>query len=305
MKVLLIWLVTFCSASCLAHTGNTVQVFRVSNNHLYSVPMIYHSLIRYYIDPDIMNVTFRFRGRTYPVNTQPYIEEAMRQWSQATAGLQFPLFFTSAATPEQANLRISAISREQDVPSWVPQAADGYSIARDEFNSFAQLNLIVPRISGSLEDSMEMIDSVDDLDTLIRVWFRHFFLHEMGHVLGIDHPDNDRVEDVQHQHLPNVYLQVRLNRGAEAGYASPHIMSQNLAEYIGDRSDQLDNHPINEHHVVLSEVEIAAFRYAMTALEGACLPSRSAHLRHGGDGSVRCSLATPHLSAAVSSLLLN
>ncbi|RUL78203.1 hypothetical protein [Dyella choica] len=305
----LVWLfLIFHCMPCMAHTGNTVQIFRMSNNQFYSVPLMYHSLVQYYIDPNATNVTFEFRGHTYTVDTRRYMEGAMNQWMNATVGLDFPLNFSPVTTVTQANLVISAIFNEQDVPGWVPPNADGYAFPRDANHPFARVALIANRIPQSLEDCMDV--SEYSVDALIRIWFRNFFIHEVGHTLGFDHPGHEGAGETQHGILPNVYFQVHLDHAAD--YEIPHIMTRSITEYITDREDELGR-PVTEADVVISPVEVAAFRYAMTALAGVCEPPHTAFPSRGstkaaqvdGAGSVRCSWGQPGIVSAVGSLLLN
>jgi hypothetical protein len=157
--------------------------------------VLYPPQINYYIDPRLRGARFTLDGEPYIVDMAGLTESAMREWQQALAG---DVEFRPVSSEAEAQL---VIAGNFDAPPSIQTAATEMATAADAghaaHNPRVTYNLV------SMEASLNpralewyrteiMRDGTSNAE-ILRMFIRYTALHELGHVLGFDHP-NGRIE---------------------------------------------------------------------------------------------------------------
>jgi hypothetical protein len=265
-KFALFFLALVCT-DALAYSGGRVQVFAWNQNQFYNVAHIYAMPIRYAVDPRLRHFSFEFGQHTYTFDVTHDIDIALQQWRDAGAGYAGPTF-ARVDNESDADL-VFGISNQP--PAHIPNATGYTSLARPG-NSQASIMFVPSSFSMTLSTMVTQFPLYQPV-ALMQLMIRSTAIHEVGHGMGLAHSSYRDVENFSRMFRLDVSL-------APGDDQFPHIMGSAFSEYLVERGLQLQR-LVRPDDMVVSPVEIAAFRYVLTAGTQTC-PPYSAYSRSEG-----------------------
>ncbi|QDW31673.1 hypothetical protein FFE93_000445 [Yersinia sp. KBS0713] len=169
-----------------------------ANNNPYDACQEYAGYIRYRIvDNPVMVFTVGENTREYRFRLEDLVAEAATTWNNAlradipgvSGGLSCEFYIRAASALEPPNYRVQAISFTNNniVALGVPA---GYESAQSRLG-ITQAGIYVPTglVIPINRNTIESFEQNTPHEEIARYIARHTIIHEMGHTLGLRHPD--------------------------------------------------------------------------------------------------------------------
>jgi predicted Zn-dependent protease len=193
--------ISFVATVCLAGVddyGGHVYFSQYLAHQELNPFLVFPRRFNYYIDPALRNASFDLGGQRYPVDMLAVTEAAMAEW-QALLGDD--LVFTSVTSQAQAQLVVTgdqeAHATQQLAETVMARSASFWSSARNPSMAYYLNNIQAAAMRNLGWFRANMIRGTSD-EEILRTLVRYVALHEMGHVLGFQHPnrpEGDRFDD--------------------------------------------------------------------------------------------------------------
>jgi hypothetical protein len=218
--------------------------FQATDHSPYRAAQHYRgNTIRYYIGDTLRNVAFVVNGVPYTVNMRWVIQEAMKEWQEAT-GINFK---EVTVLDDATDLGL------QMLDEFSPTPAEGTWTLASATKRIEHQRAIVTYWQSEIEkflkdpgSDVKLYTDSMPTDQLLRLLLKIVSKHEIGHILGFDHPET-AISDRAVQII--------------GSYENPQppIMESNPVVFMSYLYSYLRG-PIAARDVVLAEQEIRAFR---------------------------------------------
>lgn len=274
LKKLVVSFLFFCSFPCFSQGGEAFNgrvLFFSYQGRVINPFTTYGNRLRYYIDPSARSFTFNVGGRSYPQDGVALIKEAFDEWCPLFGG---QIKFDRVDSEQDADLIVIAQAGKRErsaLASGAPKLVDSggktfkaifrYLVENIEIN-FDQWRDDAKKYMGANASDKEILDFL----------MRSATKHEIGHVLGLQHPDADR---------PNYdTLDSARSLVVVPSYDNPGtpIMYSNIFGYMRSLYNNLGDNPISISNITISHQEELAIHIMYEATQHGCFNGQSSSI---------------------------
>jgi len=214
-----------CATPGFAYRGPQVWFYTgASNTGAYNpVEMYPGGVIKYYVTPSLRDVSVDLDGTTHHVNLEQMTQDAMQAWHERAPRLTFQ----QVNTREEANYLVTPEDDALTLADARPR--------QPRYHEQAQLRYHLGGISGVIRtlrpDTMPERD-YPEIREVLDVVLRTAAEHEIGHTLGLAHPN------LEHSNNPRARI-FELNQTTDR----VHLMTGDLRDFLRDLRADLGRAP--------------------------------------------------------------